>query len=70
MSGIMICRNIRKRSLIWPLASGAVVAIASGELFEIHPTDLDAVGMRDVLRVMVKENMVRIEATDVPVMLH
>jgi hypothetical protein len=70
VSGIMVCRNIRKRSLLWPIAPGAVAAIAPGELFEIHPTDLDAIGMREVLRVLVKENMVRIEATDVPVMLH
>jgi hypothetical protein len=70
MTCVMICRNLRKRTLFWPIAPGARAAIAPGELFEVHPTDLDAVGMREVLRVFVKENMVRIEATDMPVTLN
>lgn len=67
----MVCRNIRRRTLLWPIAPGHLAPIAAGGLLEVHGGELaqDAT-LRAVLRALLREGYLAIEADGLPPILH
>lgn len=65
---IMLIRNAqRRRTLFWPVLPGRLAPIAAGAAFEVHSAELEEnPELRAVLRILVREGLVAVEAIGNP----